>query len=59
MEKEYKVPFSRQDYGYIIVKAKNKEEATELVMSGEFTNDDMYIKGGETIADGEPVLLNE
>lgn len=55
--KTYKVPFTRQDYGYVIVKAETAEEAHEKVMSGDYFDDDMFVKGGDTIADGQPTLL--
>ena len=45
--KEYKITISRDDYGYIIVKANTKEEAREQIESGEWTDDMYNLKGGD------------
>lgn len=45
----YKVNWSRDDYGYILIKANSKEEAQELFESGEFKDDDLELKGGNMV----------
>lgn len=53
---KYKVNVSRDEYGYITVEANSKEEAIELVNSGEWSEDDYYVKGGGVIAESaEPI----
>lgn len=53
MTNTYIVKVSRDDYGYITIKAKTKKEAKELVEDGEWT-DDMYTpKGGSIEVYGE------
>lgn len=42
----YKVPISRDDYGYIVIKAKSKNHAIQLIEEGEWTDDMYTVKGG-------------
>lgn len=49
--KKYKVHISRDEYGYILVDAKNVEQARKIIESGEW-NDDMFVlKSGSIIVD--------
>lgn len=46
----YKVRFTREDYGYILIKAENEQDALKLFDEGEYKDDDMFIKGGSTLS---------
>lgn len=53
--KTFKVPVSRDDYGYIIITAKTKEEAVELIEAGEWENEMFEPKGGSVSVSGGEV----
>jgi len=55
--KTYKVPFSRQDYGYILIEAKDEQEARDIVDTGDFYDEQMIVKGGETVVDGDIIQV--
>lgn len=47
--KTYKINWSRDDYGYILMQAETLEQARELFESGEFKNEDLELKGWNMI----------
>ena len=53
---KYKVLISRDDYGYIIVKANSEEEARETIESGEWTDEEYTSKGGGITVDNIEIL---
>lgn len=42
----YKVPISRDDYGYVIIQAKSKKHAIQLIEEGEWSDEMYTVKGG-------------
>lgn len=52
MMKKYIVSISREDYGYITVKAESADEAREMIESGEWSEDMYKIKNGGITIDG-------
>lgn len=56
--KTYKLNWTRQDYGYILIKANNENDALEKFRQGNYKDIDMEIKGGNTIDDGVELLDN-
>ena len=47
----YKVLWSRQDYGNIIIKANTEAEAIEKFQQGDYRNVELNVKGGEIVAE--------
>lgn len=49
--KKYKVNYSLEEYGYIIIEAESEEEAKERVYSGEYRDEDKTPKNGQITAE--------
>lgn len=47
--KTYKINWSRDDYGYILIQAETEQEAQEIFETGEFKDEDLQLKGGNMI----------
>lgn len=47
--KTFKVNWSRDDYGYILIKAETEQEAIDLFETGEFNDNKLELKGGNMI----------
>ncbi len=47
----YKILWSSDQYGSILISANTEEEARELFESGEFRQEDLNYKGGSMIAE--------
>ena len=45
----YIITFSRNDYGKILIKAETEQEARDKFDTGDYTENDMNIKGGDTV----------
>lgn len=52
----YKVLFSRDEYGYIIVRAETIEQARETIETGEFDENELEYKGGSMVVDDIQLL---
>jgi hypothetical protein len=52
----YKINWSRSDYGYILMTGKNEQEALEKFRQGNYKDNDMEIKGGETVDESIELL---
>ena len=48
---KYKVNVSRDDYGYIILTAKDENQAREIIEAGEWRDDELVLKGGNMTVD--------
>ena len=53
---KFKVNVSRDDYGYIIVTAKNEDEARDIVETGDWQDDELMLKGGNTTIDSIEII---
>ena len=54
--KIYKVLWNRDDYGYILIKAKSEEDARKKFKAGLYREQDLIIKGGAGI---QPASIKE
>lgn len=52
----YKVLFSRDEYGYILVRAETIEQARDVIESGNFDDNDLEYKGGSMVVDDVQLL---
>ncbi len=49
--KTYKINWSRDDYGYILIKAESEDEARDMFYIGDFEDKDLFLKEGNMTAE--------
>lgn len=56
--KTYKIDFSRDEYGYIIIKANSEQEARDLVDTGNYNESDLIYKDGSLQSQKVTEIIN-